>query len=163
MAIYFKHPDIKGNVTAKGYEDWIELTSCSYTCSRPLTMDVGASGNRGRGNMSIQPVNATKSTDKASALLLDACFAGEGKDVEISMVKQGKGGAEEYLKIKMTNTIIEAYSLAGSGGQGYEDMPSESITFNYTKIEFEFKEHDDTGAVSGNQVAGWDLTANEKV
>ncbi|MEE2730414.1 MAG: type VI secretion system tube protein Hcp, partial [Pseudomonadota bacterium] len=47
MAIYMNYNKlaIKGNVTAKGYEDWIELDSVSLGCGRGITMEVGNMAN----------------------------------------------------------------------------------------------------------------------
>ena len=62
MAIYmnFNGNNPQGNVTAAGYENWIEVDSMSFGVGRSITMQAGAMSNREASRPSISEVTVTK-------------------------------------------------------------------------------------------------------
>jgi type VI secretion system secreted protein Hcp len=42
-------------------------------------------------------------------------------------------------------------------------LPSESVSLNFAKIEFDYKEQKPDGTLGGSVKAGWDVKANKKV
>jgi len=68
MAIYMNYngKKIKGNVTATGYEDWIELDSIQFGVGRGISMEVGNMANREATRPSLSEVVVTKMMDNAS-------------------------------------------------------------------------------------------------
>lgn len=83
MAIYmnFNKNAPKGNVTAKGYEDWIEVDSFNFGVGRGISMEAGAMANREASRPSISEVTVTKRIDAASGGLFKASVSGdEGVD-----------------------------------------------------------------------------------
>lgn len=65
---------------------------------------------------------------------------------------------QEYLKIKFTDIIVTSYQTGGSG-----DVPMESISFNFAKIEIEYKPQNPDGSLGAPVRAGWDLKTNKNV
>ena len=60
----------------------------------------------------------------------------------------------------MTDAIITNYSVSGGAG----DIPSESISFNYAKITWNYlPQKEGGGGKEGNKESGWDLFKNEAV
>ena len=80
---------------------------------------------------SVSEIVVTKPTDIASPKLLNEGLQGEGQDVTIDFCKTDKGQMEVYLTLITNNTMISGYSLSSGG-----DRPSESLSFNFTKVEF---------------------------
>lgn len=80
---------------------------------------------------SVSEIVVTKPTDIASPKLLNEGLQGEGQDVTIDFCKTDKGQMEVYLTLITNNTMISGYSLSSGG-----DRPNESLSFNFTKVEF---------------------------
>jgi type VI secretion system secreted protein Hcp len=115
-----------GEVTAHGYEGWIELQSAQLGQSRR------SAGAPGTGKPIVQEIVVTKVQDSASPKLFKEALNGEGKLVVIVFVKDGVTSMTMVLQ----DTLIGSYSLSGSGGDG-STKPMESMSLNFTKITFD--------------------------
>jgi type VI secretion system secreted protein Hcp len=129
MPIYVKYAAIDGDVTATGHEKWIEVNSFQWGVGRGISSPTGASADRESSAPSVSEIVVTKATDIASTKLLDAALHGEGEDVTIDFCKTDKSALNVYLSYTLTNTMISGYSMSSGG-----DRPSESLSFNFTKI-----------------------------
>jgi type VI secretion system secreted protein Hcp len=126
-----KYDTIQGDATAEGHEKWIELNSCQWGVGRGISSPTGGSNDRESSAPSVSEVVVTKATDVASTKLLNEAYQGEGKDVTIDFCKTDKGKLEVYLTITMNNTMISGHSISSGG-----DRPTESLSLNFTKVEF---------------------------
>ena len=131
MPIYVKYGAIEGDVTADGHEKWIEVNSCQFGVGRGISSPTGGSADREASAPSISEIVVTKPTDVASTKLFDESLEGEGTDVTIDFCKTDKGKLETYMTYTLTNTMISGFSMSSGG-----DRPQESLSFNFTKIEF---------------------------
>jgi type VI secretion system secreted protein Hcp len=127
-------PVITGDVTAKGHEKWIELTSAQFL--RSTDTSGGTSGQREAAGPVIKEIVITKMQDSASGqLILAATTSAKGDlKVQIDFVKPDKKGDSTYLTFTLQNVIITSYNRAPSG---------EKLTLNFPKITFDLHE---TGA-----------------
>jgi type VI secretion system secreted protein Hcp len=128
-----KYGTVKGNVTEEGHKDWIQLSSFQWGVGRGISSPTGHSSNRESSAPSVSEITVSKATDVATDGLLDAALQGEGVKVEIDFCKTEKGKLEVYLKYDLEDCMISGYSISSGG-----DMPSESISLNFTKIETAF-------------------------
>jgi type VI secretion system secreted protein Hcp len=128
--IYMQYDTIQGDVTASGYEHQIELTSFQWGVSRSFAL---AAGNREGSAPKVSEITITKPLDSSSPHLLEEALNGEGKTVVISFVKSSAGQLETYLQITLTNTLISGFSMSSGG-----DRPTESLSLNFTKIEYKY-------------------------
>jgi type VI secretion system secreted protein Hcp len=131
MPIYMNYNDLPGDVTASGHEKWIELNSFQWGVGRGISSPTGGSADRESSAPSVSEVVVTKVTDAVSVKLLNEAYQGEGQTVKIDFVKTDKEKLEPYLQLTLTNCMISGYS-ASSGG----DRPTESLSLNFTKVEF---------------------------
>ena len=155
MAIYIKYssPDVKGDVTTAGFKDQIEVHSFQWGVGRGIGSPTGASGNRAATTPSVSEVTVTKNQDNASGALLKEALSSGGKaKLVISFVRTDQGGADSYLEVTLTDTMISGYSLSSSG-----DRPSESISFNFTKIETKFTPIKEDGSKGSPYPVTYDL------
>lgn len=131
MAIYLKYDTIKGNVTAEGFKEWIELGSFQWGVGRGIGSPHGSEGVRESSEPSLSEVSVTKQLDKASNDLLAAALHGKPVKAEIvfTRTKSGGGGVEEFLRYELSNTMTSGYSVSSGG-----DRPSESLSLNFTKV-----------------------------
>jgi type VI secretion system secreted protein Hcp len=139
MAIYMKltlGKEIKGDVTAEGFEDWIGIQSWQYGSGRAVSMHVGSTANREASMPSLSEMSMSKSMDSSSGMLAQKALAGlEVGTAEIALVRTGgKGEAERVATFKLEGVVISGYSVsAGEGG-----APQENFSLSYTKLEGDF-------------------------
>lgn len=131
MAIYLKYDGIDGDVTEDKHKKWIEVSSLQFGIGRSIQTPTGASENRESSHPSVSEVVVSKSMDTASSKLFTEAVTGEGKKVEIHLVSTSKNVSNVYAEYTLTNSMISGYSVSSGG-----DRPSESISINFTKIEY---------------------------
>ncbi len=94
----------------------------------------GASG-AGAGRTDVSSIQVMKKTDKASANLFKYCST--GKHIPQATITVRKAGEKKpYLTITLTNVLVSSYQLGSSGGGGAK--PNESLSLNFTKIEYKY-------------------------
>ncbi len=131
MPIYMNYASVAGDVTATGHEKWIEVNSFQWGVGRGIAAPVGGSSDREASSPSVSEIVVTKPTDIASVGLLTAALEGEGVDVTIDFCKTDKGQLNVYLSFTLNNTMISGFSTSSGG-----DRPQESVSLNFTKIQF---------------------------
>jgi len=157
MAIYmnFNAKAPAGNVTAKGYEDWIEVDSFNFGVGRGISMEAGAMANREATRPSLSEITLTKRIDAASGGLFKSSVSGdEGVKVEIHVVQTGASSVEKYAVYNLEDAIISSYSISASAG----GPPQESISLSFAKIEADLNHADKTNKNPKNMRVGYDLT-----
>lgn len=139
MAIFMKYGAMNGEVTAKGYEKWIELQSLQWGVGRGISSGVGGGSKRESSAPSVSEMVVTKTMDSFSPLALKEAIGGEGVQVKIELTRtEGKGGHTAYQKYILEGVMISGYSLSSGG-----DRPMESLSLNFTKIDNEYIKIDD--------------------
>jgi len=143
MPIYMYYNNIKGDVTAAGHEGWIELNSCQWGVGRGISSPTGASADRESSAPSVSEITVSKATDCSTTKILNEAYQGEGQKVVIDFCKTDAGNLEVYMELTLEDCLVSGYSLSSGG-----DRPSESLSLNFTKIEFKnisMKDKNDTG------------------
>lgn len=135
MAIYMNYDNgaIKGAGGQGNHTDWIVIKSVQWGVGRGISTAVGTKGDgtREASEPSISEVVISKEFDKSSVLLSqESTTNNKGKTIKIDFCTTANEGAP-YLQIILTNTLISGYSVSSGG-----DRPSESISLNFTKIEY---------------------------
>jgi type VI secretion system secreted protein Hcp len=136
-----KYGDIKGEVTATGHTDWIEVNSFQWGVGRGIGSPTGSTKDRESSAPSISEIVVTKHLDSSSIGLLQEALTGEGKKVTLEFCKTDKDQLVKYLGFELENTLIAGYSQSSGG-----DRPSESISLNFTKVTMTESGSDATGA-----------------
>ncbi|KEQ12242.1 Hcp family type VI secretion system effector [Endozoicomonas numazuensis] len=160
MAIYMNFNSKKpaGNVTAKGYEDWIEVDSFSFGVGRSITMEAGAMSNREAGRPSLSEVSVTKLLDAASGGLFKESVTGsEGTTVQIDIVQTGTNTVQKYASYTLEDCMVSSYSIGASAG----GAPTETISLSFAKIVADLSHADKTHKNKKNLKVGYDLTTAE--
>jgi type VI secretion system secreted protein Hcp len=142
MAAYLKYGDkIKGESIAEGHkgtDGWIEIGSVQWGCGRAISTPVGGSGKREASSPSVSEITITKMMDSTSPLLAQEALIGSALDATIELVETGEDKLETFLTLKLTNCLLSGYSFSSGG-----DRPSESLSINFTKIEYIYQGYDD--------------------
>lgn len=155
MAIYLQIGEIKGNVTAEGYEDFIEIMSVSFGVMREVNMQSGRMANREVSAPNLTQISLTKEADNSvTALFKEATTGSAGSEATLKFVKTSADQLQEFMSIVLTDCMVSGYSISG----GSEGPPMESIELSYSKIEVSYKDTDKTGKGGNVQRAMYDLT-----
>lgn len=155
---FLKIDGIKGESKDSKHKDEIQLESWSW--GETNTGSHSAGGGGGAGKVSMQDFHFTMSLNTATPKLFLACATGEHIKEALLTCRKAGGEQQEYLKIKFTDLLVSSYQTGGSGGG---DIPTEQISLNFTKIEYEYAPQDEKGKLGAGVKAGYDLKANKKV
>ena len=161
MPIYIKYGDIKGDVTAEGHlgaDGWVEVNSFQFGVGRGIASPTGGGDDRESSAPSVSEIVVTKDMDKSSFAWLEASLWGEGVAVVIDFCKTDKDKLETYCTYTLTDAMVSGYSVSSGG-----DKPSESISMNFTKIEYKYTPMDKKNVGAAPLPTGWDISAAKKI
>ena len=150
---FLKIDGIPGESQDSKHKDEIQVESWSWGEVNAGTAAKGA--GMGAGKVQMNDFNFVMTVNKASPKLLLACAQGDHvKNAILTCRKAGKD-QQEYLKITFTDLLVASYQ---TGGSAHSDVvPVDQISFNFTKIEFEYKEQKADGTLGGAVKAGYDV------
>jgi type VI secretion system secreted protein Hcp len=135
MPVFVNYDGVPGDVTAQGHEQWIEANSFQWGVGRGISNASSSPADREGTTPSVSEIVITKNTDSASPNLMRASLglapAGEGKTVKIDFCKTDTSQPEPYLQLTLTNCLVSGWSCSSGG-----DRPSETVTLNFTAVEF---------------------------
>ena len=159
MAAYLKMASIKtGESAAKGHEGssgWMEIGSLQFGSGRTISTPTGAATKREASLPRVSEVRVTKLQDSTSPLLFQESLIGKAGDVTIDLTETGTDSPAVFCTVKLTNAILSSYSVSSSG-----ERPTESLSYNFTKIEYTYQGYDNKGSPvsSLKQTSTFDLT-----
>ncbi|SFF95127.1 type VI secretion system secreted protein Hcp [Novosphingobium sp. CF614] len=155
MAIFLKIDSIKGSSTDNNFKDQIELLSFSWGAGLGVGSPRG--GDRTTSEPSVSEITTTKTLDKSSEGIFKALLKGEpvGKGT-ISFVAASKGESVAFATLELEDVIISGYSMSSGGA----DLPSESLSLNFTKFDWSFTGRDSKLGGSPTHLI-YDLAANK--
>lgn len=152
MAIYVEIGKIKGNVSADGHKDWIEVNHMKFGVGRAIPMMVGSQTNREATNPSFSELSFTKEMDDSSPYLFRESCVGEAKTIKIHVVKTGANKLETVVEYTLEAALISSYGIVSEGGQ-----PRETFTVSFTKIEMKYVVWDEKHTKSSQIPISYDL------
>lgn len=136
MPIYMRYTRgdglrVRGGVTAKGYEGWIELQSMQINQTRgPVNGSTKAA--------SVPPpssVTITKEQDGASNELYGELVRRGVGTAQIDFTKLEKGKPAAHMTLMLEGVTISTYSTSGAGGDGTK-APTESLVLEFPKVSY---------------------------
>ena len=154
---FLKFDGIKGESADAKHKDEIDVESWSWGESHAAGAPSG--GGAGAGKVSMQDFHFVMRMNRASPGLMRACATGQHiKMATLTARKAGKG-QQEYLTFKFHDVLVSSFQTGGS--EQADVLPTDQVSFNFAKIEVEYKEQKPDGSlVSGGQF-GFDLKANK--
>jgi type VI secretion system secreted protein Hcp len=147
---FLKIEGIQGESQDKVHKNEIQLESFSWGQTNAGTASTG--GGMGAGRVHMQDFHFVMGVNKASPKLILACATGEHIKNAILVCRKAGKEQQEYLKITFSDLLISSYQTGGSGV-----VPTDQISFNYSKIEYEYKEQKADGTLGGAIKAMYDL------
>ncbi len=147
---------IKGECQLTDFTNKIEILSFSHGVAQQITGDQ-SNTKRTSGKPNHQDFTVTKYQDLASCMLIDYC--NQAKPIATVTVTVGQNDNGKVTKIfvyQLTNALISSVSTGGGGG----GKPQETITFNYTAINWAYTAQKSDVTDAGNLSAKWNLATN---
>ena len=153
--VFLKLGDIKGESKDSKHVGEIDVLSWSWGVSQTGTMGHGGGGGAGKAN--FNDLSIMHAVDKASPVLMTKCATGEHiKEATLVSRKAGKG-QQEYLIVKMNDILITSVQPSGSS-----EHPMESVSMQFSKIDFEYKPQKEDGSLDAGVHFKYDIKANKE-
>jgi type VI secretion system secreted protein Hcp len=154
---FLKIDGIPGESADSKHKGEIDVLSYSFGATQTGSFAYGGGG--GAGKVQFQDFHFTMKMSKATPKLFLACANGEHiKSALLTARKAGKEQQEFYI-VKFTDILVSSYQTGGAGGG--DEVPTESISFNFTKMEMEYKEQKGDGTLAGGIKAHYDAKINK--
>jgi len=156
---FLKIEGIDGESKDDKHKNEIELESWSWGETNAGTHSGGGGG--GAGKVVMQDFHFVMKMNKATPKLMLACATGEHIKKGTLVCRKAGKDQQEFFKVTMSDLLISSYQ---TGGSGHGDVvPTDQVSLNYSKIEFEYKVQKPDGSLDSPVKAGYDLKANKKV
>jgi type VI secretion system secreted protein Hcp len=154
--MFLKLDGIKGESADHKHKESIDVLAWSWGASQSGTMHMGGGG--GAGKVNVQDLSITKYIDKASPTLLLHCC--NGKHIKKGTLTVRKAGEKplEYLVMELEDILVSAISPGGAGG---EDRLTESVSLNFAKFKYTYKEQKADGSGGPEVEAQWNIKQNK--
>lgn len=154
MAIFMKYGTEKGEVSAEGYKEWIEMGSLQWGVGRGISAGVGGGSKRESSAPSVSEITVSKTLDSFSPIAFKESLGGKGCTVKLDITRTDDAGTHHaFQKYILENVLISGYSVSSGG-----DRPSESLSLNFTKVDSEYIKIDDKYAETTTGHVIYDLS-----
>jgi len=154
---FLKIAGIEGESTDNAHKGEIDIESWAWGESQSGRSVAGGAGS---GKVDMNDFSFVMKLSKASPKLFLACAQGEHiKSAWLTARRAGGKQTDYFLKWSFSDLLISSYQTGASEGAG----PTDQVSFNFSKIEVEYKEQKPDGSLSPPIKAGWDLKMNKKI
>ena len=157
---YLQIEGVPGESLDEKHKDWIELLGFDHKMDQPTSSSKGSAGGAATGRTVHSDFVIHKLIDKSSPKLYEAVSSGKHfKKCKLEVCRAG-GSQLKYYEVTLEEVLISHVGISKSGEDG--GVPTESISFNYGKIEWTYTQQKRAdGSGGGNVTAKYDLTAGK--
>ena len=154
---FLKFDGIKGESADAKHKDEIDVEAWSWGETNAAAGHTGSGG--GAGKVAMQDFHFVMRQNRATPPLMKACASGQ--HIKLATLTARKAGKEqqEYLTFKFSDVLVSSYQTGGSEGSG--EVPMEQVSFNFAKIEVEYRPQGPDGRLGTPEHFGFDLKANK--
>lgn len=149
---FMKVEGMTGASTDKAHPRWIEIAGFQWGVGRGMANATGSAADRQGKAPSVSEIVVVKQTDTSSPKLMQASTTGKHfNEVVIDFVRPDK---QVFYEVKLKDVVISRFALSSGG-----DRPTESLTLNFTKVEWTYANQKPDGSTGAPQTppATWDL------
>jgi type VI secretion system secreted protein Hcp len=155
---FLKIAGIDGESTDAAHKGEIDIESWSWGESQSGSAVGG--GGAGAGKVTMNDFSFVMKLSKASPKLFLACAQGEHIKSAWLTAHRGAGKETDYfLKWSFADLLVSSFQTGATSGE----IPVEQVSFNFSKIEVEYKMQKPDGSLAPGIKAGWDLKTNKKI
>jgi type VI secretion system secreted protein Hcp len=150
---FLKIDGIPGESPDAKHKDEIQVLSFSFGASQAGTMAFGGGG--GAGKVQMQDFHFMMNVNKASPKLFLACATGEHIPKAVLICRKAGKEQQEYLTVTFSDLLVSSYQTNGDGQSNH--LPTDSISLNFSKIEWDYKIQNEKGQLTPAAKVGYDL------
>ncbi len=151
---FLKVDGIKGESTAPGHEEQIELVSFSWGVSREVT-----AGSSGDAKAKFEDLAVIKLQDKSSTKLFLASASSKVIDrVVLTGIRTDLAG-QQFMKVELEKVVISSFIESSATGE----LPNENVKLNFERIELIYRPTNPDGSLGTPFRAGWDVVQNREI
>ena len=154
---FIKFDGIKGESADAKHKDEIDVESWSWGETHSGAAPSGGGG--GAGKVSMQDFHFVMRLNRASPGLMTACATGE--HIKIATLSGRKAGKDQqdYLTFKFHDVLVSSVQTGGS--EDAEALPTDQVSFNFAKLEVDYKQQNPDGSLGSAVQFRYDLKANK--
>ncbi len=173
---YLNLDGVKGEALDDKHKDWIELAGFAHQITQPVSQTVSSAGGAATGRTQHSDFLVHKYVDAASPKLYEAASNGKHYSKAKIEVCRAGGSQVKFLEINLEEVMISHIQLDSPPTNGNtppngstttassptNDLPTESVSLNYGKIEWVYTQQKrKDGSGGGNVSAKHDLTTGK--
>jgi type VI secretion system secreted protein Hcp len=151
--LYLQIDGVKGESQDSLHKDWVDVLAVS----QGLSSFIQSLQQQSKGRVSFTDFSVSKYIDRWSVPLMQNLTYGKAFETATLDVVRGGKKPLVYWRIKFSDLLITSVSTGGSGG---EDRLTESISFAFREIKWEYIEVDETGEARPPIFTSWNVTEN---
>lgn len=155
---FLKIDGIEGESSDAKHKGEIELHSFSWGATQAAA-GAGRGAGGGAGKATMQDLHVATRVSKASPQLMLACATGKHIKVATLAARKAGKGQQDFLVYKFTDVLVSSYQTGGAQGE----LPTDQVSFNFTRIEVEYRAQKADGSLDAPVKAGWDVKTNKPV
>ena len=152
---FLKIDGIPGESLDSKHKDEIEVLSWSWGETQAIPASPG--GGAGTGKVAMTDLHVSTNLSKASPQLLLACAAGTHIKGAVLTGRKGGKAQAEFLTFSLSDVLVSAYQTGASEAE----VPLDSISLNFSKIEVSYKQQKPDGSLAPAIRVGWDRKTNK--
>jgi type VI secretion system secreted protein Hcp len=154
---FLKVDGIAGESTDSKHKGEIDVLSWSW--GETQSGSAGGGGGGGAGKVQMQDLHVTSNMSKASPQLMLACASGQHIKSAILTGRRGGKAALEFLTFSLSDVLVSSYQTGGTAAE----PPVDAVSFNFAKIQIEYKQIQQGGKLGASAKAGWDVKQNKQL
>jgi type VI secretion system secreted protein Hcp len=157
VAYFLKIDGIQGESKDAKHPGEIELESFGW--GEANVVSGGGGGGGGAGKVQVEDLHVVTKMSKASPPLFLACASGQHFKQAVLTARRAGKTPQDFLVIKLTDVLVSSYHTGGNTDTG----PTDQMSFDFAKIEFQYRAQKADGSLDVPVQAGWDVKQNKKV
>jgi type VI secretion system secreted protein Hcp len=157
---FLKFKGIEGESQDSKHKGEIEIASFNWGVSQQ-GVSGGRGGGMGSGKAAFTDFSVVKAVDKASPALFKACATGQHVPEVIVTLRRAGGDQLDYLTYKFTDVMVTGYQAMGAPAGG--GLPDENLSFNFSKVQIDYKMQNEKGQAAGSVSVAYDLKQSKAV
>ena len=155
---FIKFDGIKGESTDIKHKDEIDVESWSWGETHPGSASSGGGGGAG-GKVAMQDFQFVMRQNTASPRLMRACATGQHIKLATLTARKAGKGQQDYLTFKFHDVLVSSFQTSGSEDAAL--VPTDQVSFNFAKLEVEYKPEKADGSLGAAVEFRYDLKANK--
>lgn len=154
--MFLKIDGIEGESIDSKHSKEIEILSYSFGVTQQGRASSGTGGTGGKAD--FHDFSFSMYTNKSSPKLWLNCANGKHIPSAVLTVRKAGEKPQDYMTYTFTDLIISSYQTGGSGGA---DLTTDSITFNFAKLEYSYSPQKKDGTLEAAIKTNWDVKTNQ--